>query len=105
MRVPNLTGSQNLLRLLKYLHYFYDNKNWWLEFCPKQLDIELRDTSTEEVQRLIEGLMGQIWPADMGTLTPPFPQMTYKEAMAKYGVDKPDTRFENLVTAFILSVS
>ena len=71
----------------------------------QQLDIELRDTSTEEVQRLIEGLMHHIWPAGLGTLTLPFPEMTYKEAMAKYGVDKPDTRFENLVIHSITNLS
>ena len=54
-------------------------------------------TSKDHIQRLVEGVLDHVWPKDLGSLTAPFPEMTYKEAMAKYGVDKPDTRFENLV--------
>lgn len=55
-------------------------------------------TSKEHIQRLIEGLLHYVWPKDLGVLNLPFPEISYKEAMSKYGVDKPDTRFENLVT-------
>ena len=54
-------------------------------------------TTKENIQRLIEGLLNHVWPEDMGRIPIPFPEMTYKDAMKNYGVDKPDTRFDNLV--------
>ena len=52
-------------------------------------------TSKEHIQRLIEGLLHYSWPEHSGSLTTPFPEMSFKEAMTSYGVDKPDTRFAN----------
>jgi aspartyl-tRNA synthetase len=37
----------------------------------------------------------------MGRIPIPFPEMTYKDAMKNYGVDKPDTRFDVLVISAI----
>ena len=60
-----------------------------------QLDIELSFIDREDMYALIEGLMKKIWKdvlgAEIGT---PFPRMSYQDAMDRYGVDKPDTRFE-----------
>lgn len=61
------------------------------------MDIELSFTSKEHIQRLIEGLLSHAWPHNLAALKTPFPEMNYKEAMARYGVDKPDTRFGNLL--------
>ncbi|KAI9563756.1 hypothetical protein GHT06_011220 [Daphnia sinensis] len=62
-----------------------------------QVDIEMSFTTKENIQRLIEGLLNHVWPEDMGNLPIPFPEMSYKDAMENYGVDKPDTRFGNLL--------
>lgn len=51
-------------------------------------------TTKEHIQRLIEGLLNHVWPENLQI---PFPEMKYKDAMENYGVDKPDTRFDNLV--------
>lgn len=60
-----------------------------------QLDIELSFTSQEEIMALNEKLLIDI----VQTLAPekkiqtiPFPHITYKEAMEKYGNDRPDLR-------------
>ncbi|EIW82250.1 hypothetical protein CONPUDRAFT_136775 [Coniophora puteana RWD-64-598 SS2] len=48
-----------------------------------------------EVREVIESIMRQIWGTAEGTELPcAFPVMTYKEAMTRYGSDKPDTRFD-----------
>ncbi|XP_046448820.1 aspartate--tRNA ligase, mitochondrial-like [Daphnia pulex] len=62
-----------------------------------QVDIEMSFTTKENIQRLIEGLLNHVWPEDMGRIPIPFPEMTYKDAMKNYGVDKPDTRFDVLL--------
>jgi aspartyl-tRNA synthetase len=46
------------------------------------------------VQTLVEGLVQRIFEAAVGVkLEAPFQRMTYDEAMARFGVDKPDLRF------------
>lgn len=62
-----------------------------------QVDIEMSFTTKEHIQQLIEGLLNHVWSKDFSSLTIPFPEMKYKDAMNNYGVDKPDTRFGNLV--------
>ncbi len=59
-----------------------------------QIDLEMSFATPEDIFALMEGLMQAIFQAVHGmTLTPPFPRMSYAEAMARYGVDKPDCRF------------
>lgn len=45
------------------------------------------------IQSLTEGLLQYSWPTDKGPVAIPFPSMTFAEALASYGTDKPDTRF------------
>lgn len=59
-----------------------------------QLDIELSFIDREDMYALVEGLMKRIWKDTRGIdIATPFPRMPYQEAMDRYGVDKPDTRF------------
>ncbi|XP_067388609.1 aspartate--tRNA ligase, mitochondrial isoform X1 [Emydura macquarii macquarii] len=58
-----------------------------------QIDIEMSFVDQTGIQRLIEGLLQYSWPKERGPLTTPFPSMSYAEAVAEYGTDKPDTRF------------
>uniref|UniRef100_A0A8C3T1L2 Aspartyl-tRNA synthetase 2, mitochondrial n=1 Tax=Chelydra serpentina TaxID=8475 RepID=A0A8C3T1L2_CHESE len=58
-----------------------------------QIDIEMSFVNQAGIQRLIEGLLQYSWPNERGLITTPFPSMSYAEALAKYGTDKPDTRF------------
>lgn len=60
-----------------------------------QIDIELSFIDREDMYALIEGLMKRIWKDVLGVeIETPFRRMSYHEAMERYGVDKPDTRFE-----------
>ncbi|NXD16089.1 SYDM protein, partial [Nothocercus nigrocapillus] len=58
-----------------------------------QIDVEMSFVDQSGIQRLIEGLLQYCWPEEKGPITTPFPSMTYEEALADYGTDKPDTRF------------
>lgn len=58
-----------------------------------QIDIEMSFVEQTGIQRLVEGLLQYSWPGDKDPLVTPFPSMTFAEALATYGTDKPDTRF------------
>ncbi|KAK3076680.1 hypothetical protein LTS18_012352, partial [Coniosporium uncinatum] len=59
-----------------------------------QLDIEMAFATGEQVMACIEKLLRRLWleQLQVSDLPSAFPRMTYQEAMAKYGVDKPDLR-------------
>lgn len=59
-----------------------------------QIDAEMSFVDEEDVYRAGEGLISAIW-RDVAELelATPFPRLTYAEAMARYGTDKPDLRF------------
>jgi aspartyl-tRNA synthetase len=60
-----------------------------------QLDLEMSFVSEEEMIKLNEELVCQIFKEIKQVDLPrPFPRLTYAEAMDSYGCDKPDTRFD-----------
>ena len=59
-----------------------------------QLDMEMSFMSEDEILNLNEELVCQIFRTVKGIDLPrPFPRLTYADSMAKYGTDRPDTRF------------
>ncbi|MBV9734189.1 MAG: aspartate--tRNA ligase [Verrucomicrobia bacterium] len=59
-----------------------------------QIDIEASFITQEDIFRLVEGLIKQIFAATREVIIPtPFPRLTYQEAMDRFGSDKPDLRF------------
>ena len=59
-----------------------------------QLDLEMSFMSQDEIIELNEALIAQIFQTVKGIEIPrPFPRITYADAMARYGSDRPDTRF------------
>ncbi|KAM8816270.1 aspartate--tRNA ligase, mitochondrial isoform 2-T2 [Rhynchonycteris naso] len=58
-----------------------------------QIDIEMSFVDQTGIRSLIEGLLQYSWPSDKGPVGVPFLSMTFAEALASYGTDKPDTRF------------
>jgi len=59
-----------------------------------QIDIEMSFVGEEDVMAIAEGLMAAVFTAVSGAAPPcPFPRLTYDEALARFGLDKPDLRF------------
>ncbi len=59
-----------------------------------QIDIEMSFIDREDMYALIEGMLKRIWKDVLDVDIPtPFPRLSYHDAMNRYGVDKPDTRF------------
>jgi aspartyl-tRNA synthetase len=59
-----------------------------------QIDIEMSFVQEEDIFELTEGLFHHVFQKVMGVeLTLPFPRLEHGEALARFGVDKPDIRF------------
>ena len=73
-----------------------------------QVDLETSFLSDQEIQDITEGLIARVMKETKGIeVSLPFPRMKYDDAIALYGVDKPDTRFEMLLqdlTEFVKGV-
>jgi len=59
-----------------------------------QVDIEMSFIDEDDIIRTMEGYMAHLFSACLGVeLKTPFPRLPYREALARYGKDNPDTRF------------
>ena len=58
-----------------------------------QLDVEMSFVDQDDVIAVAEDVLKAVWKTIDYDLETPIPRMTYREAMEKYGTDKPDLRF------------
>lgn len=59
-----------------------------------QVDLEMSFTDEEGVMEIIEGLMNELFEKVLGIrLSFPLPRLEYREAMDRFGTDRPDLRF------------
>lgn len=59
-----------------------------------QVDLEMSFVTEEDIRQLVEGMLKQVIAETRGeVIEADFPCMSYAEAMARFGSDKPDTRF------------
>lgn len=58
-----------------------------------QLDIEMSFVEQEDVIALAEDVLRSVWEAGGYEVKTPFPRISYHDAMARFGSDKPDMRF------------
>lgn len=58
-----------------------------------QLDVEMSFVEQEDVMAVAEDILKEVWAQAGFEIQTPIPHMTYKDAMEKYGSDKPDLRF------------
>ncbi|HEY3999662.1 MAG TPA: aspartate--tRNA ligase [Candidatus Xenobia bacterium] len=60
-----------------------------------QIDVEMSFVETEDVYRMVEGLVAHVFKTVMQyDIKLPLPRLKYSEAMDLYGSDKPDVRFD-----------
>ncbi|MBQ7186510.1 MAG: aspartate--tRNA ligase [Ruminococcus sp.] len=59
-----------------------------------QVDFEMSFVDAEDIQECVEGYMARLFKEIKGIdIALPLPRLTFKDAMDRYGSDKPDTRF------------
>jgi aspartyl-tRNA synthetase len=59
-----------------------------------QIDLEMSFIEREDIYTVIEGLLQRVWQEALGVaLQTPFKRLSFHEALDRYGIDKPDTRF------------
>lgn len=63
-----------------------------------QVDLEMSFVQREDVMRMMEAYIRRLWKDILGYEAAPFPRLTYREAMERYGIDRPDTRYELFIT-------
>ena len=60
-----------------------------------QIDMEMSFITEEDIYAVVEGLMAVIFKEILNLeVTLPFPRLTYAECISRFGVDRPDRRFE-----------
>ncbi|MBN8646144.1 MAG: aspartate--tRNA ligase [Planctomycetes bacterium] len=58
-----------------------------------QIDLEMSFVQRDDVMAMMEGFARRLWKQVLNVDVPPIQRMTYKEAMDRFGIDRPDTRF------------
>jgi aspartyl-tRNA synthetase len=63
-----------------------------------QIDLEASFVTQEDVQRVVERVLMELWQEGGHDIPLPFPRLTWREAMERFGVDKPDLRYALEIT-------
>lgn len=63
-----------------------------------QIDLEMSFVRREQVMEMMEGFVRRLWKEMAGVDVPPLQRMTYREAMERFGIDRPDTRYSLEIT-------
>lgn len=58
-----------------------------------QIDLEASFVSAEDVEWVVERVLVDLWQAAGQDVAQPFPRLAWRDAMERYGIDKPDLRF------------
>ena len=59
-----------------------------------QLDLEMAFVTEDDVIECMEAVMGSVFERErFDVARPPWPRMTFAEAVSRFGIDRPDTRF------------
>jgi len=58
-----------------------------------QIDLEMSFVRREHVVDMMEGFVRRLWKEMTGYDVPPIHKMSYREAMERFGIDRPDTRY------------
>jgi aspartyl-tRNA synthetase len=69
-----------------------------------QIDLEASFVGQEDVLGYVEAVLLALWDEAGHTIARPFPRITWREAMERYGTDKPDLRFGFLIADWTAQV-
>ena len=58
-----------------------------------QIDLEASFVAAADVEAVVEQVLHDLWRVGGHEVPVPFPRLAYRDAMERYGVDKPDLRF------------
>jgi len=58
-----------------------------------QIDLEASFVSAEDIQLVVERVLAELWAEAGVEVARPFPHLAYREALERYGIDKPDLRY------------
>ncbi len=88
-----ISGFDKYMQIVRCFRDEDSRKDRQPEFT--QLDVEMSFVQMDDVLRVAEGYLKAVWKAVLGVDIPtPLPRMTYAQAMAEYGIDRPDTRYD-----------
>ena len=86
-----IAGADRYLQIVKCFRDEDPRFDRQAEFT--QIDLEMAFVDRETVLETMEGFAKTLWKEVLGVSLPDFPRMTYREAMDRYGIDRPDTRY------------
>ena len=58
-----------------------------------QIDLEASFVAAEDVQQVVERILVDLWAEAGVEVARPFPRLAWRDAMERYGIDKPDLRY------------
>jgi aspartyl-tRNA synthetase len=62
-----------------------------------QIDLEMSFVRREQIMNMMEGFVRRLWKDIAGFDAPAFERLDYREAMERFGIDRPDTRYDLFV--------
>jgi aspartyl-tRNA synthetase len=62
-----------------------------------QIDLEASFVAPADVYRVVESVLMALWQEGGHSVHAPFPRMAHREALERYGTDKPDLRYELVI--------
>lgn len=87
-----IAGLDRYFQIVKCFRDEDQRKDRQPEFT--QIDVEMSFIAPDDIYALMEGMIKKLWKELLGVdLVTPFPRMQYWDAMERYGIDRPDTRF------------